>query len=305
LVNVASLLASTATRLPPVVEDRTATGGPPVVLSSEIPLTAVANCCFVRLPEMPATVPFAHHVAWSSSMAVAEMNRDFPAYFEEMGPRNVRLCGRELDDPDRAMTVRVRDGEMLVTDGPFAETKEFAGGFDLLECADLDEAIEVEGKSRVARFLPFEIRPFTGELRVVEPRAVAFDREDDSAGLPYLLSVWVSQTPAVSLDEQAVLREAEAWRQEQEDRGVYILGGPIGGLETATTLRVRAGETQLTDGSFHGLEEFIGSIDVGCHDRQQAIDLAAAHPFARYFAVEVRPFYGMAIHAQRQLEARE
>jgi hypothetical protein len=64
--------------------------------------------------------------------AVAEMNRDFPAYLEEMDPRGVRLYGRELDEHDRAVTVRVRDGETLVTDGPFAETKEFVGGFDLL-----------------------------------------------------------------------------------------------------------------------------------------------------------------------------
>jgi len=229
--------------------------------------------------------------------AVAEMNRDFPAYLEEMGPRGVRLYGRELDDHDRAVT--------LVTDGPFAETKEFVGGFDLLDCADLDEAVEVEGKSPVARFLPFEIRPFRGEPRVVEPRAAAFASEDDSAGLPYLLTVWVSETPAVPLDEQAVLREAEAWRQELDDRGAYIFGGALGGLETATTLRVRDGKTLLSDGSFLGIEEYIGGIDVvSCCDRRRAVDLAASHPFARYYAVEARPFYGMAIHAQRQLEPR-
>jgi hypothetical protein len=51
------------------------------------------------------------------------MNRDFPGYLEEMGPRGVRLYGRELDDHDRAVTVRVRDGETLVTDGPFAASR--------------------------------------------------------------------------------------------------------------------------------------------------------------------------------------
>ena len=45
--------------------------------------------------------------------------------------------------PSAATTVRVRDGELLLTDGPFAETKEVIVGFDILECADLDEAIEV------------------------------------------------------------------------------------------------------------------------------------------------------------------
>jgi hypothetical protein len=140
---------------------------------------------------------------------------------------------------------------------------------------------------------------------VVKSRAAAFESEDDSAGLPYLLTVWVGRAPAVPLDEQAVLDEADAWRQELDDRGAYIFGGALGGLETATTLRVRDGETRLTDGSFLATEEYIGGIDVvSCGERQRAIEVAASHPFARYYAVEAVPFYGMAIHAKRQLESK-
>ena len=51
-----------------------------------------------------------------------------------------------------ATTVRVRDGEVLLADGPFAETKEQIAGFDIVECADLDEAIEVAAKHPMARF---------------------------------------------------------------------------------------------------------------------------------------------------------
>ena len=74
---------------------------------------------------------------------LAVMQREIPGWAEEMDGRGVRLLGRELDLPETAATVRVRGGETLVTDGPFAETKEFIAGFDILECADLDEAIEV------------------------------------------------------------------------------------------------------------------------------------------------------------------
>jgi hypothetical protein len=63
------------------------------------------------------------------------------ALFEELGKADPDFQGKELDDIRTAKTVRVRDGEVLVTDGPFAETKEQLGGFYLLECADLDEAI--------------------------------------------------------------------------------------------------------------------------------------------------------------------
>ena len=61
-----------------------------------------------------------------------------------------RVLGSVLARPSAATTVRVRDGELLLTDGPFAETKEVIVGFDLLECADLDEAIEVARRHPMA-----------------------------------------------------------------------------------------------------------------------------------------------------------
>lgn len=54
---------------------------------------------------------------------LAVMQRELPAFGEEMDRRGVRLFGRELELPQQAATVRVRDGETIVTDGPFAETK--------------------------------------------------------------------------------------------------------------------------------------------------------------------------------------
>jgi hypothetical protein len=76
------------------------------------------------------------------------MQREIPGWTEEMERRGVLLLGRPLHLPQTAATVRVRDGETLVTDGPFAEAKEFIAGFDLVQCSDLDEAIEVAAKGR-------------------------------------------------------------------------------------------------------------------------------------------------------------
>jgi hypothetical protein len=222
---------------------------------------------------------------------LAVMQRECPGWVEEMDGRGVRLLGRELDLPQTAATVRVRDGQTLVTDGPFAETKEFVAGFDLLECADLDEAIEVTAKHASSWFQTIEIRPFKDGLRLGE-KASSFGREDDSAGTPYLLSMWVGGTPAAPLDDQAVMRECDAWRQDLEARGLHVLGDALGGPDTATTLRVRDGQILLSDGPGIKTEEFIAGIDVvSCTDRQQAIELAAAHPMARYHAIEVRPFW--------------
>jgi hypothetical protein len=88
------------------------------------------------------------------------------------------------------------------------------------------------------------------------------------------------------------MQEDEAWRRDVAARGLHVLGHALGGPDTARTVRVRDGETQLSDGPYPEAEEFIAGIDVvTCADRQQAIQLAAAHPIARYHAIEVRPFY--------------
>ena len=66
------------------------------------------------------------------------------ALFAEIGPR-VEF-GAELEEPSAAKTVRVRDGETIVTDGPYAETKELIGGIFVLDCDDLDQAIAIAEK---------------------------------------------------------------------------------------------------------------------------------------------------------------
>jgi hypothetical protein len=70
-----------------------------------------------------------------------------------------RIMGNRLEHVRTAKTVRVRKGQRLVTDGPFAETTEWIGGFDLLDCASLDEAIEIASKHPMARFGAIEVRP--------------------------------------------------------------------------------------------------------------------------------------------------
>ena len=67
--------------------------------------------------------------------------------------------GDALQDVDQATSVRVQDGERLVTDGPFAETKETLGGFYLLDVENLDDAIEAAGRCPGARYGTIELRP--------------------------------------------------------------------------------------------------------------------------------------------------
>ncbi|MFI0450057.1 YciI family protein [Actinomadura sp. 6N118] len=78
---------------------------------------------------------------------------------EEMTARGVIRGGGGLRPPAEATTVRVRDDQVLLTDGPFAESKEQIGGFCLIECADLDEAIEIAARHPAAGYGTIEIRP--------------------------------------------------------------------------------------------------------------------------------------------------
>jgi hypothetical protein len=88
------------------------------------------------------------------------MGRATESWVAEMDGRGVRLQGNRLRPVSDATTVRVRDHELLIADGPFAETKERIAGYDILECKDLDEAIEVASKHPVAGIGTIEVRPF-------------------------------------------------------------------------------------------------------------------------------------------------
>jgi hypothetical protein len=91
--------------------------------------------------------------------ARAEEVPKWEALFTGLGSTGVLGFGAELDDPSTAKTVRVRDGETIVTDGPFAETKEQVGGLMELLCEDLDQAIAVAARIPLAAKASVELRP--------------------------------------------------------------------------------------------------------------------------------------------------
>jgi len=80
-------------------------------------------------------------------------------WLDEMTARGVLVTGDRLRPVSDTTTVRIRDDELLLADGPFAETKEQVAGFDVIDCKDLDEAVEVASKHPTARLGTIEIRP--------------------------------------------------------------------------------------------------------------------------------------------------
>ncbi|MFI7152657.1 SRPBCC family protein [Nonomuraea sp. NPDC050022] len=101
-------------------------------------------------------------------------------WVEEMDRRRVRLEGHALRPASEGRSVRVRDGRVLVGDGPFVETKEQVGGFDILECASLEEAVEVAAKHPAARFGTVEVRAFQADYAVTGATTEVVVRVDNS-----------------------------------------------------------------------------------------------------------------------------
>jgi hypothetical protein len=91
-----------------------------------------------------------------------EEDEGFP-WLNDLQARGMWVTGDQLAPPRRARTVRVRDGKKMVTDGPFAETKEVVGGFDIIECGSLEEAVEIASEHPIAEFGTIEVRPFWGQ----------------------------------------------------------------------------------------------------------------------------------------------
>jgi hypothetical protein len=92
------------------------------------------------------------------------------ALFDELRKADSNAGGMELEAASEAKVVRVRDGQTLVTDGPYAETKELIGGAFVLELPDLDEAIRIAALVPAAQYGSMEIRPI---VEVPVPEAAA------------------------------------------------------------------------------------------------------------------------------------
>jgi len=91
----------------------------------------------------------------------AETVRNISTLNDELEAAGARLVAAGLSAPSQAKSLRVQpNGEVLITDGPYLEAKEYVGGFSIIETADMDEALEWGGKAVVACRAPVEVRAF-------------------------------------------------------------------------------------------------------------------------------------------------
>ncbi|WP_062215008.1 YciI family protein [Streptomyces sp. NBRC 109706] len=213
-------------------------------------------------------------------------DEDPGAWVEKWNGRGVRIEGMPLKPVAETRTVRVRGDRVLVTDGPFAETTEWIAGYDLIEAADLDEAIEVAGSHPMATAGRIEIRP-------VEP----LDHGRDTGNVPHegdapasrFLGIFRTDpgAPPFAVEPPAVAE----WIRAGRATGRYLGGEHLRPVEDATLVRHRGGRRLVTDGPYTEVREWVTGLVFVDGGWDEAIDYLARCPMARSGIAELREFW--------------
>jgi hypothetical protein len=208
----------------------------------------------------------------------------FSSWVQETVRSGVNLQGGRLRPTADATTIKIRDGELVITDGPYAETKEQVAGYDVLECASLDEAVRWASRHPHSWLGSVEVRALPDSA----PDAPL--PEPGEGKVRYMMLVCTD--PAVDPREFARIEPVDPWVDEMNGRGIRLYGSELEPPGSARTVRVRDSRAIVTDGPFAETKEQIAGFDVlECADLDEAIEVASRHPMARLGMLEVRPFW--------------
>ena len=211
--------------------------------------------------------------------------------------------GQALQSARTAKTLRWSGGKVIVTDGPFAETKEQLGGLGVLEARDMDHAVELMSKHPGVRLGPFEIRPVNEESlerqrqwedspegRSVMAGARAKKAKTMKFGcLGYLEEgSWDTISPN---EREAMMKEVIAFDEARRKSGHWISGMALRGVATAKTLRSNGGRVIVSDGPYAETKEQLGGIVVNAiEDMDHAVEVLSKHPALKFgVVIEIRP----------------
>jgi hypothetical protein len=208
----------------------------------------------------------------------------FSSWVQETVRSGVNLQGGRLRPTADATTIKIRDGELVITDGPYAETKEQVAGYDVLESASLDEAVRWASRHPHSWLGSVEVRALPDSA----PDAPL--PEPGEGKVRYMMLVCTD--PAVDPREFARIEPVDPWVDEMNGRGIRLYGSELEPPGSARTVRVRDSRAIVTDGPFAETKEQIAGFDVlECADLDEAIEVASRHPMARLGMLEVRPFW--------------
>jgi hypothetical protein len=225
------------------------------------------------------------------------------AWIAEMTARGVVLDGSRLQPVSDATTVRAPEGRTVVTDGPFAETKEQVAGYDVIDCPDLDSAVAVAAAHPTTHIGSIEVRAFAPGM----PDPVVPETPADGK-YRYLMLVCADMRRAMaaaaadpegfSADRQRETTSGASVEETNDDVDVWIddlgpkrlYGWALEFPDQAVTVRRVDDRVVTTDGPFAETKEQIAGYDLlECNDLDEAIAAAAAHPVAGGGVIELRP----------------
>lgn len=170
----------------------------------------------------------------------------------ELQAKGQFIAASPLHPVATAASVRVRNGQPLVTTGPFAETIEQLGGFFLIDVPNLDEAISVAVRLPSVRKGTIEIRPLF-QLEGLPPDKFGAEPTSQPVGARYMLLCYDDEAAWTKLGSAALSAaqvEAVELTHLLESRGQYISASPLHTVSTATCVRIREGRRLITDGPF-------------------------------------------------------
>lgn len=209
------------------------------------------------------------------------------------------LDGAALQPSRTAKTLRWKNGEVVVTDGPFTETKEQLGGVGLMEARDMVHAIELMSKHPgLHHGSTFEIRPVDEESLKRQAATIAAlgkgtpandPRATQFGSLGYIdESGWGSKSKS---DFDAMMKQCIAFDETRIKSGQWLRGIGLQGARTAKTLRGKAGQVIVTDGPFAETKEYLGGLVVlAFKDWNEAVATLSKHPALPFgVTIEIRP----------------
>lgn len=171
------------------------------------------------------------------SSADKSMEHDIDVLNEEMEAKGVRLFAGGLRPARDAKALRVqRDGKVLITDGPYLETKEHVGGFWILEVADMDEALAWARKAVVACRAPVEVRSFFRS----DPTGLLARRPLKEGMTQYLATIFLPDNFDPSAQDKEMESDIDALTKEMEASGVKeVFAGGLSPASDAKSLRAQ------------------------------------------------------------------
>jgi hypothetical protein len=206
--------------------------------------------------------------------------------------------GAALRPSQTAKSLRWERGAVVVTDGPFVETKEHLGGVGVLEARDMDHAVELMSKHPGLRYgAIFEVRPVDEESRQRLVKALAsiqnplpVDHQTKQfACLGYVNPAsWATKSKA---DFEGLLEQCIAFEKERVKKGQYLTSIGMQDVSTAKRLQSKGGQVMVTDGPFSETKEYLGGIVVlALKDWDAAVKLWSQHPALSFgVGMELRP----------------